>query len=255
MSDYTVTSDNALLVVGEAGGGKSSSLLHLDQPSTAYLSFEGNKRLPYKHNFKFIRIKNILDTYNYIQKAIDSPAITTIVLDTISAMMDMYETQVIVNSADSRAAWGDYAQFWRTLVYTYFAQTNKNIICLGHQKIITLDNGTNVKRVPVKGSLAGAGLEMYFTLITLATKVPISVFSEQNDDGSFKYKNDLLTLTEREKGMGTKYVYQTLPTSNDQLTPIRSLEQPGHYMWDINETYIDNNVMHYIQRTNEYLGT
>lgn len=249
-----VNSDNALLVVGDPGSGKSSSMLHLDQPSTAYFSFEGNKRLPYRHNFKYIRIKNILDTYSLLQKAIDAPTINTIVFDTISAMMDMYETQVIVNSADTRTAWGDYAQFWRTLVYSYFAQTDKNIICLGHQKIITLDNGTNVKRVPVKGSLAGSGLEMYFTLITLATKVPISIFAEQNDDGSLKYENDLLTISEREKGMGTKYVYQTLPTANDQLTAIRSLEQPDRFMWDINETFIDNNVMHYITRTNEYLG-
>ena len=249
-----VTNDNAILVVGDPSGGKSSSLVHLDQPSTAYFSFEGHKRLPYSHNFRYVRIKNILDTFSYVQKAIDSPAIKTIVFDTISTMMDMYETQVIINSADSRAAWGDYAQFWRSLVYNYFAQTDKNIICLGHQKITTLENGTSVKRVPVKGALAGSGLEMYFTLITLATKVPISLFAEQNDDGSVKYENDFLNITEREKRMGTKYVFQTLPTPTDQLTPIRSLEQPGKFMWDIHETYIDNNIMYYIQRTNEYLG-
>ena len=63
-----------------------------------------------------------------------------------------------------------------------------------------------------------------------------------------EYKNDLLNITERDKKVGYKHVFQTMVTSDTVNTRIST----PMGMFSDNETYIDNDVALLLQRMNEY---
>jgi hypothetical protein len=97
-------------------------------------------------------------------------------------------------------------------------------------------------KVKVKGSLMNNGIEAYFCNVVACKKVPIK--SLEN------YKNDLLTFTPEEEALGYKYVYQTKLTKE---TVHESIRGPLG-LWDVSETYIDNDAQLLLDRLHEYYG-
>lgn len=165
----------------------------------------------------------------------------TIVVDSLTYLMDMYESLYVINSTNSMKSWGDFAQFFKTMMQTYVARSTKNVIFLAHVKD-TLNESEMVMEtaVPIKGSVKNNGVESYFSCIIAAKKVKLKDIE--------KYKSDLLTITPEEEALGFKYVYQTKITKETVNERLRG----SLGLWDTKETYIDNNVQLVLNRLHEY---
>lgn len=62
------------------------------------------------------------------------------------------------------------------------------------------------------------------------------------------YANDMLVITDEDEALGYKHVFQTRPTKDTSNERLRG----PMGMWKVNETFIDNNVQHVINRLREY---
>lgn len=96
--------------------------------------------------------------------------------------------------------------------------------------------------VPVKGALKNQGIEAYFSCVISTKKVPLKKLAD--------YKNDMLTITPEEESLGFKYVFQTRLTKDTVNERIRS----PRFMWDVSETFIDNNIELVLKRLEEFYG-
>jgi hypothetical protein len=94
--------------------------------------------------------------------------------------------------------------------------------------------------MPVQGSTKNVGLEAYFSLVIATKKVKIKELE--------KYDNPLLVITEEERALGYKHVFQTRLTKETSAERLRG----PMGMWAVNETYIDNNIQHVIDRLHKY---
>lgn len=139
-------------------------------------------------------------------------------------------------------SWGEYAEFFNDLMLNYVANSTKNVVVLAHGA--NLDNEDDEIRgkygVKVKGSIMAKGVESLFNTVIFATTVDIKELKN--------YKNDMLDITEEEETLGFKHVFQTRVTKQTKRHRIR---QPDG-MWDISETYIDNDICHVLDRLAEY---
>jgi hypothetical protein len=233
---------NLVLIVGKSTSGKSASLRNLKNPEgVIYLQCETNKRLPFADKFKKQVVTDPRQVPAIIQQAEDHDKIHTVVVDTITFLMDMYESKFCVNSKDGRKAWGDYAQYWKKLMQQTVASSSKNIIMLAHTMDV-FNEGESImeNRVKVKGSLMNQGIEAYFCNVIACKKMPIK--SLEN------YSSALLTYTPEEEALGYKYVYQTKLTKE---TIHESIRGPLN-LWNTSETYIDNDAQLVLDRLHEY---
>lgn len=234
--------DNLVLISGKTATGKSASLMNITNPEgVLYLNCENNKKLPFKSKFKEFTVLDPYRVYDAFTEAEQRPECHTIVIDSLTYLMDMFETVHVLTAVNGMKAWGDYAQFMKRLMSQYVAASTKNIIFLAHTSdVLNEAEMVNETLVKVKGSLMNQGIESYFSTVTSAKKVPISKLAN--------YKSKLLNITEEEEMLGFKYVFQTRLTKETVNERIRS----SLGMWQINETYIDNNVQHVIDRLHAY---
>jgi hypothetical protein len=171
------------------------------------------------------------------------PDVHTIIVDTLTFMMDLYEGTKVIGSANTMAAWGNYAQYWKILLSQKVAKSTKNVIFLAHTSDIHNEaEMVTETMVKVKGSIMNQGIESYFTNVISTKKVPIAKLTDVFAN------SDLLTITEEDKMLGFKYVFQTRLTKDTVNERIRS----PMGMWDISETYIDNNTQNVIKRLHKY---
>jgi hypothetical protein len=138
-------------------------------------------------------------------------------------------------------AWGDFSQYFKTLMQQYVAKSTKSVIFTAHT-LDTLNESEMIMetKVPVKGALKNNGLESYFSVVLASKKVPLKTLKD--------YKSDLLTVTPEEESLGFKYVFQcklTKDTVNERLRGPLGL-------FDTKETFIDNNMQLVINRLREY---
>jgi len=243
-----MTSENpkSLLIAGESGAGKSFSLMNMrGQEGVLYLNCESGKPLPFKNKFKRVQIDDPLEIFALYQKLIDTPGnrFHTVVIDTVSFMMERYEAVHVHNATNTMKAWGDYGSFFRTLMYDYIGKCKSNTVCLGHLDAeLQEETGQMKYSVPVKGALKKNGLEAYFTTVLVAKKMKLKDISK---DGS---SNSLLNITSRDEELGFKHVFQTRTTKQTVGDRIRS---PFGLFTD-DETYIDNDVQNVIDRLVQY---
>lgn len=234
-------SDNLVLIGGDPSSGKSLSLHFLENPEgVLYLNCE-HKKLPFNSKFDERNItdpKHIFDAFTWAEK---QDHIHTIVIDSISYLLDMFETKYIVTAKDTRAAWGDYAQYVKKLFHTYCANSTKNIFVLGH---LTAEYDESILEnrysIACKGSTKNLGIESYFTTIVHTVRVTL--------DKLENYKNDLLVITEEDEINEYKYCYQTRVTKQSIGRRIRG----PLGMWEIKETFIDNDAQKLLNRMTEY---
>lgn len=239
MSDIN---DLLVLIMGETGTGKSTSLESLkNDPGVMYLNCEAGKKLPFKHKFQDYIITDPMQIYEAFESAEDEDDIHTIVVDTLTYLLDMFESLYIVGSDDGRSAWGQFAQYFKNLMQQYVANSSKNVIFLAHT-YDAIDKTEKVMKtsVPVKGALKNQGIESYFSCAIATKKMKVKDLA--------KYENPMLTITDKEKRLGFKYVFQTDLTEDTIHERIRG----PLAMWAENETFIDNNIAYVIQRLNEY---
>ena len=244
-----VTNDHLVLISGSMTAGKSHSLRYIKNPEgVMYLNCDSGKRLPFKSKFMSLTITDPFDVLRAISEAEGMADIHTIVVDTFSYLIEMYELVYVRNSANTQQAWGDLSSFVNDFFLQYAAKSTKTIIVLGH----TIDkvNGDSVLETYVggKGSVMKKGIEGFFSTVLTARKVPLKDLRVKDANDKPMYENANLTITEDDEIVGYKHVFQTKLTKDSVNERIRSSWE----MWDRNETFIDNNMQTVIDRLNSY---
>lgn len=228
--DTNEPNDQLVLVVGYSATGKSASLRNIrDQENWLYLNTEAGKRLPFRNKFQSFRITDPYQVHEAFTHGTNSPEVSGIIVDSLTFLLDMLETQYVLNSANTMKSWGDFAQFFKVLMQEKVTHFGKPTIFTAHV-LDTLDekNMEMKTAVPVKGSLKNNGLEAYFSTVVAAKKIPIKELE--------KYNSNLLTITDEERELGFKHVFQTRPTKATTGERIRS----PMGMFEKDQTYIDN---------------
>ena len=237
-----MTNHNLLLITGESTTGKSASLKDLKDPQNVwYGNCENNKELPFKSEFREMKVTDPLKLPGYLTKAEESENIHTAVIDTITYLMEMYETQIVNTAPNKMAAWGKYGDYFRDLMNLNVAEMTKNVIMLGHTADIPNEKTGEIKtKVKVKGALMNQGIESRFTNV-ISTKL-VTLKSLEG------FENDLLNITEDDEVLGFKYVFQTRITKDTVHEAIRG----PMGLWERNETFIDNNAQNVLDRLHAF---
>ena len=234
--------DNLVLICGPSATGKSASLMGLENPEgVLYLNCESGKKLPFKAKFIQKTITDPNQIFEGFDWAESQPQIHTIVVDTLTYLLDMYESLYVLNSANGMVAWGNFAQYFKNLMQQYVARSTKNVIFLAHTAHTHNEAEMIMEtKVPVKGSLKNNGIESYFSCVIASKKVPLKALAN--------YGSKLLNITPEEEALGFKYVFQTKLTKD---TVNERLRGPLG-LFDTKETFIDNSTQLVINRLHEY---
>jgi len=223
--------EQLVLISGESGTGKSASLRNVrNQERWMYLNCEAGKRLPMQNGFKTFKVTDPYQVYEGFDHAMTNPTNWDgIALDTITFLMDMFESLFIIGNTNTQKAWGDYAQFFKNMMQDKVVKFGKPVIIMGHTKS-ELNEGAMEMRtsVPVKGSLKNNGIEAYFSTVISTKKIGIMELE--------KYGSDLLKITDEDRELGYKHVFQTRPTKTTVGERIRS----PMGMFTRAQTYMDN---------------
>jgi hypothetical protein len=236
------TNDHLVLLCGKSATGKSASLMGLQNPEgVLYLNCEAGKKLPFRAKFIQKTVTDPLQINEAFDWAESQPQIHTIVVDSLTYLLDMYESVYVLNAANGMQAWGQFAQFFKNLMQQFVARSTKQIIFTAHTSD-TLNESEMVMetKVPVKGSLKNNGIESYFTVVISSKKVPLKTLKD--------YGSALLKITPEEEALGFKYVFQTKITKESVNERLRG----PLGLFDTKETYIDNNIQLVLNRLKEY---
>ena len=236
---------HTILICGESATGKSSSLKGIENAVLA--NCEAGKLLPFKaKNIKQVTITNPIQIHEVFAWA-EQPEqahIEYIIIDGLNFLMDMYESLFVLPKAGTKegmTSWGSYAQFFKNLMQQHVAASTKKVIFTAHTRTILNETAMVMEtKVPIKGSLANQGVEAYFTTIVSTKKMPIEELEG--------YENDMLHISPRDRVLGYKHVFQTLPTVKTIMEKMRS---PMDLFAD-EETFIDNDAKQLLERLDEY---
>lgn len=235
--------EQLVLVSGESASGKSASLRNIpNQDKWMYLNCEAGKRLPFQNKFKTFKISEPYQVYEGFDHAMAKPADWNgIIVDTVTFLMDMFESQYIIGQANTQKAWGDYAQFFKNMMQDKVVRFGKPVIIMGHTKSELNEAAMEMRtQVPVKGSLKNNGIEAYFSTVVSTKKIGITELE--------KYGSDLLTITDEDRELGYKHVFQTRPTKATVGERIRS----PMGMFTKEQTYMDNDCQLLLDHLNKF---
>ena len=233
------------LIMGPPANGKSASLRNLKNPKGVVYFNTDRKDLPFKAEFMNVPINDPLEILSYMDEIATQPNETchTIIIDTITFLMDMFETKYVVNAVNTQAMWGQYAQFYKQVIDKALAM-DKNIIFLAHEKkVMNADDMVLETKVPVKGSVGATGVEANFEVVLSAKKIATAKLEHLD-------KTDLLK-NDDEDGIGVMYVFQT---KIDKATLNERMRSPIG-MWKKEEKYINNDIQSVIDRLNYYYAS
>lgn len=246
--------DNLILVAGPSATGKSASLRNLKNPEgVMYLNCESGKKLPFPNKFAPFVITDpyqVIEAFNHLEASgykINHPTlgkevqIHTVVVDSLTFLLDMFESKYIFNSSDGQKAWAAFQQFFKTLMQEKVASATCNVIFTAHT--LTEVNKSEMvmeTKVPVKGALKNNGIEAYFSCVVASKKVPIKELET--------YGSNLLDITDEDRMLGFKYVFQTKLTKDTTHERIRS----PMGMFTTAQTFMDNDVQKLIEHLHGY---
>jgi hypothetical protein len=240
MSDIN---EQLALISGESGTGKSASLRNIpNQDKWMYLNCEAGKRLPFQNSFKMFKVSDPYQVYEGFDHAMSNPdKWDGIIVDTATFLMEMFESIYIIGQANTQAAWGAYAQFFKNLMQDKVVRFSKPTLILGHtltklnEKAMAMET-----KVPVKGSLQNNGIEAYFSTVVATKKVTITELE--------KYGSNLLTITDEDRELGYKHVFQTRLTKETVGERIRS----PMGLFTKEQTYMDNDAKLLLDHLNQF---
>lgn len=238
-----VLNDQLVLIGGESGAGKSASLRNLKkQDRWMYLNCEAGKRLPFRNDFQAFRITDPYQVHEAFDHATQNTAdFDGIIVDSLTFLMDMFETQFIFGQANTQKAWGDFSQFFKVLMQEKVAVWGKPTIIMAHVLAQLNEGAMEIRtQVPIKGSLKNNGVEAYFSTVVTAKKVQLKELD--------KYSSGMLHISEEETELGFKHVFQTRLTKNTTGERIRS----PMGMFSREQTYIDNDAQALIDHLSKF---
>jgi len=238
-----IVNDQLICIAGESASGKSMSLKDLPNPEgVLYLNFEG-KRLPFRSKFEEVRIVDPYHVYEAIEYAKASNNNHTIVFDTITFMMQMFNSVHIQGADNTMTAWNLYGEFFKNLMQQYLATCDLNVIMLAHVDTVLDEKTMSYKTsIPVSGSLKKNGLEAYFSMVLATKAMTIDELKK------LQVVNDCFEITEEDEFEGVKYVFQTRKNKQTIGERIRS----PYGFWKREELFIDNNCANVLRKLKEY---
>lgn len=236
--------DNLVLIAGSSAAGKSAALRNLaNQPGVVYLNCEAGKKLPFPNKFQKF---TITDPYQVLE-AFDAIAagklgkVHTVIIDSLTFLLDMFESVHVLKSPNTMQAWGAFAQFFKELMQDKVAKADFNVVFTAHTMTQLNENDMVLEtKVPVKGSLKNNGIEAYFSCVVAAKKVSLKKLEG--------YASDLLDISEEEQALGFKYVFQTKLTKDTVNERIRS----PMGLFKTSETFMDNDVQKLLTHLHAY---
>lgn len=242
MSNPTIN-DFLVLISGKSAAGKSAALRNLRNPEgVVYLNCESNKKLPFKSKFQEFTVTDpfqVLECFDVIKKG--ELKAHTVVIDSLTFLLDMYESVYVIGSANTMAGWQNFQQYFKTLMQEKVATSGINVIFNAHTADTYNESEMVTEtKVPVKGALKGNGIEAYFSCVIAAKRVTLKTLEG--------YKSDLLVITPQEEIDGFKYVFQTRVTKNTINERIRS----PMALFTTAETFIDNDVQKLLDHLHSY---
>lgn len=231
-----------LLIAGKSASGKTASLRTLKDPEgVLYLNCEGGKELPFASKFAVVTVTHPKQVENAFKQVEAEPNCHTVVIDTLTYLMDMFESKVVLEAANTMKAWGEYAQYFKRLMQQHVASSSKNVIFLAHTRDLLNESEMIMETlVKVKGSLMDQGIESYFNNVVASKKVPLNKL-----EGC---QSPFLTITPEEEALGFKYVFQTRLTKETVNDRIRG----PLGLWTPEETYIDNDAQLVLNKLHTY---
>lgn len=232
-----------VLVSGMSSTGKSASLRNLrNQEKWFYLNCESGKALPFANKFRDFRIEDpyqVVEAFDYAHEHPDE--VEGIIIDSLTFLMDMFESQYVIPAADTRKMWQAYNQFFKTIMQDKVIKFNKPTIILAHTQDFTDESTMEIKTyVPVKGALKNQGAEAFFTTVVSTKRKSLKDLKD--------LKNDMLHITEDEEIDGFKYVFQTRIDKKSIGERIRS----PMGLFSRSETFIDNDCQILLDHLKEY---
>ena len=244
MSQNTETNDQLVLVVGYSGTGKSASLRNIrNQERWMNLITEAGKRPPFKNTFQPYRIEDPYQVWEAFDFGTNNKNVGGIIVDSVTFLMDMFETQLVLPSTNTMAAWGSYAQFFKTLMQDKVVKFGKPVVITAHVKDELDEKAMEMKTtVPIKGSLKNNGVEAYFSTVVAAKKITVKELEP--------YSSKLLNITDEEKDLGYKHVFQTRPTKTTIGERIRS----PMGLFDKSQTFMDNDCQILLDHLTAFYG-
>lgn len=230
MSADNSINDQLVLISGFSATGKSASLRNIrNQERWFYLGTEAGKRLPFKNKFQNFRIEDPYQVHEAFDHATGNLEVDGIILDSLTFLMDMLETQYVLTSTNTQKAWQDFAQFFKILMQEKVVRFGKPVIITAHLKDELDEKAMEMKTsVPIKGSTKNNGVEAYFSTVVSTKKM---VLKELKD-----YHQPLLNITEEDTDLGYKHVFQTRPTSKTIGEKVRS----PMGLFEKKQTFMDN---------------
>jgi len=235
--------DQLVLISGESASGKSASLANLKGGKRVlYLNCESGKRLPFKNDFTTMVITDPYQIGEAFQRTATDLAndFDTIVIDTLTFLMDMYESQYVLGSHDTMKGWSNYQQYFKDLMQNHVANSPKSVIFLAHTRSEQNEKLETQTAVPVKGALKNNGIEAYFSTVVSTKKVPLKDLKD--------YSNDLLSISEDDELLGYKHVFQTRLTKSTVGERIRS----PMGMFTKEQTFMNNDAQLLLDHLNSY---
>lgn len=194
---------NAVLILGESGMGKSTSLRNLN-PEKTLLIQALKKPLPFRNSNNVWTYKTkdnpegniyVTDNYEVICKAIKLTKKEIIVIDDFQAVMTNKFMSEVLNKANKDSIFHKYNeigyQIWSVFEAATSAEAYKRIYILAHSTID--DNG--ITRMSTIGKLVDEKIkpESRVTEVLLASKI--------NDEHRFITKNNGFTIVKTPMGM------------------------------------------------------
>lgn len=235
--------DQLVLICGASASGKSASLRNIrNQEKWLYMNTEAGKRLPFKNKFRSARVDDpmqVLEAFDYAIAHKDD--VDGIIVDSLTFLMEMYESKYVLTSANTMRSWSDFQQYFKTLMQDKVIKFGKPVIFTAHTlKTLNENTGEYEVSVPIKGALKNNGVEAYFSCVVAAKKLPLKELVD--------YENDMLRITEEDKLVNYKHVFQTKITKTTTGERIRS----PMGLFSREETYIDNDVQILLDHLNTF---
>lgn len=237
--------DQLVLIGGLSASGKSASLRNIpNQEKWIYLNCEAGKRLPFANKFIQVKVTDPWEVMGYFDQAIENPdKVDGIILDSLTFLMDMFESMYVLGSSNTMQGWSNYQQFFKTLMQEKIAKFGKPVIIIAHIREDLDEKAMEYKSaVPIKGALKNNGIEAYFSTVVYAKKVSLKELEGMDPE--------LCHITEDDQDVGYKHVFQTRPTKKTIGDRIRS----PMGLFARNQTYIDNDAALLLKHLNNYYG-
>jgi len=245
-AELVTINDQLVLIAGESATGKSASLATLrNQERVLDLNCEAGKRKPFKNKFKEIKITDPYDVLAALDMVapggLQEKNFDTIVIDTMTFLMDMFESQYVVGAANTMQGWANYGQFFKQLMQEKISKLNQSVLVLAHTRSDLDEKAMEMKTaVPIKGALKNNGIEAYFSTVVATKKMTLKDLEP--------YKSDLLHITPRDELLGFKHVFQTQPTKATTGERIRS----PMGLFTVEQTFMDNDAQLLLDHLHTY---